>query len=141
MDDWTKFALAALLIAIGVGTYISYFGKGGRREMPAIDGIPKRHTTVASALPPAEALARIKGVTAAGKAKIAVAKDEPARGLVVLSDAPSLKSFANYYPCFASAQGGGSEIVVGILPPPPQAGPMVAKRLQRMAEAVKAAVG
>lgn len=137
MDDWLKLALGALLVALGVGAFFTYVGKGSRRALPVIDGIPKRHQTVNSALPPAEALARIKGVTAAGKAKIAVAADEPGRGLVVLSDERSLKSFANFYPCFVSAQGRGSQIVVGILPPPPQAGPAVAKRLQRMAEAVR----
>jgi hypothetical protein len=140
MDDWLKFALAALLVSLAVGTYISHFGRRAKRALPVIEGIPKRHATVESRLPPPEAMARIRTVNAAGKAKVSVAADEPARGLVVLSDELTLKSFANFYPCFVSPKGGGSEIVVGILPPPPQAGPMVAKRLQRMTDAVRAAV-
>ena len=138
MDDWIKLGLGAFLIALGVWTYFMYFGKGARREMPPINGVPNRNTTVTTALPPVQALARIRTMTAAGKARLEVASER--QDLVVLSDAPSLKSFANFYPCFVSAQGSGSQIVVGILPPPPQAGPAVAKRLQRMAEAVRAAV-
>lgn len=140
MEDWWKLALGALLVVIGVATFFTYFGKGSRRQVPDIEGPPARHLKVESSLPPAQALARIKSVTAAGKAKISVAAEEPARSLVVLSDEQTLKSFANFYPCFASARGNGSEIVVGILPPPPQAGPAVKKRLQRMAEAVRVAV-
>jgi len=141
VQDWTAWALGALLIAIGVGAFFTYFGKGGRRPLPPIEGIPARHETLSSPRAPAEALARIKTVTAAGKARITVAAEEPERGLVVLSDEASLKSFANFYPCFVSARDGGSAIAVGIMPPPPQAGPMVAKRLQRMVAAVRAALG
>ena len=140
MDDWLKFALAALFVSLAVGTYISHFGRRAKRELPEIDGIPKRHATLESRLAPDEVLARIRTVDAVGKVKVSIAADEPARGLVVLSDELTLKSFANFYPCFVSPKAGGSEIVVGILPPPPQAGPMVAKRLQRMTDAVRAAV-
>jgi len=141
MQDWMAWAFGALLIAIGVGTFFRYFGKGSRRALPPIDGVPSRHEKLASVLPPAQAMARIKGVTAAGKARISVAADDPARGLVVLSDEQSLKSFANFYPCFVTARDGGSTVAVGILPPPPQAGPMVKKRLKRMVTAVQAAIG
>ena len=137
-----KLAFGTLLVAIGVLAFVTYFGRGkGKRPVPAIQGPPKRSQAVESPRPPAEALARIKTITAIGRVKISVAAEEAGRGLVVLSDELSRKGFANFYPCFATAGAkGGSEIVVGIVPPPPQMGPAVAGRLKKMAEAVRAAV-
>jgi hypothetical protein len=142
MDDWMKAAFAILLIVLGIGTYIAYFGRGkGKRPVPAMEGPPERNLSVESPRPPAEALARIKTIGAAGKVKISVASEDPARGLVVLSDELTRKGFANFFPCFADAgPRGGSTIVVGIVPPPPQRGPAVKARLKAMAEAVRAAV-
>jgi hypothetical protein len=140
--DWKNIAFGVLLLLIGVGALLGYLRRNRRRPaVPVIAGPPRRQVTLASALAPAAALARIRTVSAAGRLKIGVAADEPERGLVVLSDEASMKGYANFYPCFVGEDGkSGSEIVVGIVPPPPQMGPAVNGRLKKMAEAVRAAL-
>jgi hypothetical protein len=111
----------------------------GSRRKPEFDAPPKRNTTLTSSLAPADALARIKAIPNQQN-KLALAAEQPAKGLVVLSDNMSLASFGNFYPVFAKAAGAGSEIVVGIQPKAPQYGPVVSNKLKKVTEAVRAAV-
>jgi hypothetical protein len=135
-DIWQS-ALIGAVIGLVVVVAMAFIGS---RRKPVFDAPPKRNATVASALPPAEALARIKAIPNAQN-KLTVAAEEPAKGLVVLGDSMSLASFGNFYPCFAKAAGAGSEIVVGIQPKAPQYGPVVSSKLRKVTEAVRLAVG
>ena len=95
---------------------------------------PRRHSTLKTALSPADALARIKGMAGKG---YSIAQEDAAKGMVVLSDAMSLMSFGNFYPIFVR-QG---EVVVGIAPKVPQYGPVVGNKLRKITDAVQAALG
>jgi len=133
-DIWQSALVGA---AIGVAVIVVMAIIGSLRK-PHFDAPPRRHEVIGSNLPPAETLARIKSL--AGLNKLKLAAEDPARGLVVLSDNMSLASFGNFYPCFVRAGGSGSEIAVGIQPKAPQYGPVVSSKLRKMVEAVRGAV-
>ncbi len=134
--DIMQSALVGAAIGIAVVLVMALIGS---RRKPKFDAPPRRNQTVQSALPPAEALARVKAL--GGNNKLALAAEDPAKNLVVLSDPSSLMSFGNFYPVFARATPGGSELSVGISPKTPQWGPVVTNKLRKIAEAVRIAVG
>jgi len=133
--DFLQSALVGAAIGVAV---IVVMGVIGSMRKPHFTQPPRRNTVIRSALPPAEALARIKAL--AGMNKLSLAAEDPARNLVVLSDPMSLMSFGNFYPCFAREAEGGSEISVGIQPKTPQYGPVVTSKLRKITEAVQSAV-
>jgi hypothetical protein len=135
-DIWQS-ALIGGAIGLAVVLVMAFIGS---RRKPHFDAPPRRNVTVTSALPPAEALARIRKIPELNR-KLAVVAEAPEKGLVVLSDSMSLASFGNFYPCFAKAAGAGSEIVVGIQPKAPQYGPVVSSKLKKVTEAVRTVVG
>jgi hypothetical protein len=135
-EDMLQSALVGAAIGIAVVLVMALIGS---RRKPKFDAPPRRNQTVHSPLAPADALARIKAL--AGSNKLALAAEEPAKGLVVLSDTMSLASFGNFYPVFAKATPGGSELVIGIQPKTPQYGPVVSSKLRKIVEAVRGAVG
>ncbi|HKY94250.1 MAG TPA: hypothetical protein VJL84_03050 [Kiloniellales bacterium] len=135
-EDMLQSALLGAAIGVAVVLVMALIGS---RRKPHFDAPPKRHQTVSSPLAPAEALQRVKAL--AGTNKLALAAEEPAKNLVVLSDSLSWASFGSFYPVFAKATPGGSELIVGISPRTPQFGPAVSMRLRKIVDAVRAAVG
>lgn len=135
-EDMLQSALVGAAIGIAVVLVMAFIGS---RRKPNFDAPPRRNQTLQSPLSPADALARIKAL--AGSNKLSLAAEEPAKGLVVLADTMSLASFGNFYPVFAKATPGGSELVVGIQPKTPQYGPVVSSKLRKIVEAVRGAVG
>ena len=131
---WESMLIGA---AIGVGVVVVMMIIGFTRK-PNFAVPPRRHDVVRSPLPPAEAYERIKGLANQG---FRLHQEDPATGVVVLSDAMSLLSFGNFYPCFVREADGGSEIAVGIQPKVPQYGPVVGAKLRKVAAAVGTAVG
>lgn len=135
-EDMLQSALVGAAIGVAVVVVMALIGS---RRKPHFDAPPRRNQSVQSPLAPADALARVKAL--AGSNKLAFAAEDPAKGLVVLSDSMSLASFGNFYPVFARATPGGSELVVGIQPKTPQYGPVVSSKLKKIVEAVRLAVG
>lgn len=131
---WESMLIGA---AIGVGVVVVMMIIGFTRK-PNFLAPPRRHEVLRSTLPPAEAYERIKALANQG---FRLHHEEPANGLVVLSDAMSLLSFGNFYPCFVREAAGGSEIAVGIQPKVPQYGPVVGAKLRKVVAAVSGAVG
>lgn len=134
--DMLQSALIGAAIGVAVVVVMALIGM---TRKPKFDAPPRRNQTIQSPLAPAQALERVKAL--AGLNKLALAAEEPAKGLVVLSDNMSLASFGNFYPVFAKATPGGSELVVGIQPKTPQYGPVVSSKLKKIVEAVRGAVG
>lgn len=130
-SDMTESILYGALIGIAVVVVFALIGMTRKAKF----SVPSRRQVVlTTALPPAEALARIKGLAGRG---YGLAQEDAVKEMVVLSDGFSLMSFGNFYPIFARE----GQVIVGIEPKVPQYGPVVGNKLRKMADAVKEALG
>lgn len=119
--------------AIGIAVVV-VFALIGMTRKANFSEPPRRSSTLTTALPPGEALARIRALAGKG---YSLAQEDAGKGMIVLADKMSLMSFGNFYPIFVR----DGQVSVGIAPKVPQYGPVVGAKLRKITEAVQGALG